>query len=276
METEAMKQGTDLYLSDESVILTQPLIDQFLHDMKACGRQSQTIQAYQHNLQEFYAFLPSGKKVTKEILAGWRETLKESGYSINTVNTKVVAVNGLLKHCGAKALCLSHEKAAQEDLAPELTRSEYQQLLSTVYQMRREREYLLIKVFACTGLQVSELHCLTVESIKNGVILSSDGKEKILPDSLRFELLHYANHKKIKKGSIFLTRSGKRMDRSNITNAIRRLAEKAGLEPERCNPRSLRRMYHATHEEIIENLEPYYVKSYDKLLNMEQSFMDWD
>ncbi len=276
METEAMKYGTDLYLSDESVTLTQPLIDQFLHDMKARGCQSQTVQAYQYNIREFYDFLPGGKKVTKEILEDWREALKEQGYSVNTVNTKMVAVNGLLKHSGAKALCLSHDKAAQEDLAPELTRSEYIRLLTTVYQMRKEREYLLIKVFACTGLHVSELHCLTVESIKKGIVLPPDGKERVLPDSLRFELLHYANHKEIKKGSLFLTRSGNRMDRSNITNAIRRLAEQAGLEPERCNPRALHRLYHSTHEEIIENLEPYYVKSYDKLLNMEQSYMEWE
>ncbi len=276
METEAMHQSTDIYLSDESVILTQNLIDQFLNDMKACGRQSQTIQAYQHNVQEFFDFLPKGKKVTKEVLGNWREALKENGYSTNTVNTKLVAVNGLLRYCGAEALRVSHERVKPEENVPELTRSEYLQLLSVVYRMGKEREYLLIKVFACTGLNISELYCLTVDSLKDGVVLQSDGKEKIIPDSLRFELLHYANHQKIKKGSLFITRSGKRMDRSNITNAIRKLAEKAGLEPERCNPRALHRMYQSTHEEIIENLEPYYLKSYDKLLNMEQSLMDWE
>ncbi len=276
MATEAIHQSTDIYLSDEFVVLTQNLIDQFINNLAACGRQSQTIQAYQHNVQEFFDFLPNGKKVTKEVLGNWRETLKENGYLINTVNTKMVAVNGLLRYCGAKELCVSHERVKKEETLPELARSEYLQLLSVVYRMGKEREYLLIKVFACTGLNISELQCLTVDSLKDGVVLQSDGKEKIIPDSLRFELLHYANHQKIKEGSLFITRSGKRMDRSNITNAIRRLAEKAGLEPERCNPRALQRMYQTTHEEIIENLEPYYVKSYDKLLNMEKSLMEWE
>ncbi len=270
METEAMKQREAPYLSHESVIVTKSLIQQFLNDRKADGCQEGTLQSYQHSLQDLLDFLPEGKVVTKKVLSDWREALKNSGYSDNTINTRLVAVNGLLRYCGAKNLCMPIIKPRQ-DIEPELTRAELLRLLSAVREMGREREYLLIKVFTCVGLNICELDSLTIDALKAGVIRRADGKEKFIPDSLKWELLRYAEHQKIKKGSVFLTKSGRMMDRSNITNALRRLAKEAGLEPERCNPRALHRLYQSTHEEIMENLEPYYVQSYDKLLNIEHN-----
>ncbi len=271
-----MMQRKNLYWSYESVSMTQSLIEQFLDDKEACGRQPQTIQAYRRSLQDLYEFLPKEKEITKGVLEDWTEALKNRGYSTNSVNMKLVAANGLLRYCGAGLLRATYEQVERDETTPGLARSEYLLLLSAAHELEKEREYLLIKVFACIGLNISELNCLTVEAVKAGTVCQSDGKEKYIPESFREELLSYANRQEVKSGIIFVTRSGKPLDRSNITNAIRRIAEKTRLNPKRCNPRALHRLYQATHEEMLEEMESVYEQSFEKLLIMEQSLLGWN
>ena len=93
--------------------------------------------------------------------------MREKGYKPSTINQRLVSVNCLLAYLKLweyqLPLCPD-----VTDTQPELTRSEYLRLLSAARVLRKKRSYLLVKVFACTGIAVRELPKLTVEALKEG------------------------------------------------------------------------------------------------------------
>ncbi len=254
----------------ECVIITQSLIEQFLHALKAAGRKPQTLQSYRRGVGDLYDFLPEEKEITKETLEDWRESLKNSGYMDNSVNAKLVAVNSLLRYCGREELFASLEKRAPNEIMPELTREEYLKFLSKVREIGSERYYFLIEVFASVDISIGELPFLTLEACREGIIFM-DKKIATIPECLRKELLQFADQQGITGGPLFVTREGNHMDRSNISNAIRRLAIQTGMDAAKCCPSALHRLYLTTQRELREQLQSLYLRSYESLLNTERA-----
>ena len=106
----------------------------------------------------------------------------------------------------------------------ELTRAEYLHLLDTARVLGREPAYLLVKVFALTGISVSELPVLTVEAVRAGRV-----RDVPLPEGLKSELLAYAARKNILSGPVFATRSGRPLDVQRVSAILRGLG--AGPRP---------------------------------------------
>ncbi|MCD8208249.1 MAG: site-specific integrase [Bacteroidales bacterium] len=258
-----------------SMIITHSLIEQFLLTLKAGGRKPQTLRTYSRGLLDLYDFLPEEKEITKEILEDWRESLKQSGYKDRSVNTKLVAVNSLLRYCGRKELFSSLERLAPNEELPEMTREEYRQFLSRVRALGSEKSYFLIKVFASVDISIGELPFLTVKACREGILYLSMEKIVSIPGCLQKELLDYADRQEITEGPIFVTREGNPMDRSNISNAIRRLALQTGMDAAKCCPSALHRLYLTTQRELREQLHPHVRKSYESLLNTEQGEVAW-
>ncbi len=275
MRTTAMKQRMGLDLSDAPEVLTKQLQDQFIESLKAGGRQKQTIRTYRHCIEELYEYLPPDKEIHADTLKEWKQYLKDSGYSDSTVNIRITAANVFLRFCGREELATAHEHIASDAAMPEMTRTEYLEFLSAVREMGSAKYYFLIKVFANLDVGIGELQYLTVEACQEGIVYMPDGKTAAIPACLREELLQYAAHEKISKGPLFLTRTGVIPDRSNITNAIHRLAVKAGMDPKKCCPSALHRVYLTTQEEIMERVRPICIQSYESLLNTEQMVVGW-
>ncbi len=271
-----MMQRAGLPLSEEPVILTETLLEQFLDSIKAGGRQKQTIRTYRYSLNELYNFLPPDKKIEKDTLKEWKEQLKADGYSDSTVNIRITAANGFLRFCGREELATARERIAMDEPMPKMTREEYLQFLARVRELGSERYYFMVKVFASVDLGISELEYLTVETCREGVVRLSDEKTASIPPCLREELLQFADRQGITEGAIFVTRSGGCMDRSNIANSIRRLAIRVGMEPEKCCPSALHRVYLATQKELMDRLMPLFALSYESLLNTEQAVVGWN
>ncbi len=271
-----MKQRAGLTLSDASVTMTPQMIEQFINSLKAGARQKQTIRTYRHSLDELYEYLPHDKQITSETLPEWKVHLKSCGYSDNTVNIRLSAANGFLRFCGKEELATAHERIAPDEPMPEMTRAEYLKFLSRVRELGSEKYYFMVKVFASIDIGISELECLTVEACREGTVNLPDEKTAAIPSCLREELLQYAQRHRITEGSIFVTRSGGRMDRSNIANSIHRLAERVGMEPEKCCPSALHRMYLTTQKELLEEFMPAYRQSYENLLDAEQTVVGWN
>ena len=53
-------------------------------------------------------------------------------------------------------------------------------------------------------------------------------------------LKEYAEKRKVQSGPIFVTRSGKPMDRSNIWREMKKIGKKAGINPQKIFPHNLR------------------------------------
>ena len=76
-----------------------------------------------------------------------------------------------------------------------------------------------MQTICATGIRVSELRCVSAEALKDGrAEVSMKGKLRviIIPKELCKMLKKYAAEQKITSGSIFVTKTGKPLDRTNI------------------------------------------------------------
>lgn len=257
-----------------SVRLSNSYINSFLKKLEASGCTRGTLQIYKRHLEKFYEFLPESKRVSSGTGAEWREHLQGLGYSVKTVNVYLSAFNGLMAHIGRKDL--QADRLAEEDnIGPELTRKEYLRLLSTARKLGRERVYLLVKLFATTGLPVSELEYVTAEAVERGRADAPSGAARI-PDGLRKELLSFAARKRVSAGPIFLSKDGTPQGRTVITNMIKSLCVDAQVAEEKVNPRCLRKLYIKTQEGIMDKLAVLAEHTYDRMLEREQNAIGWD
>lgn len=253
--------------------VTPNAIQAYLDRLTAKGRGASTVKNYSNKLTMFYQELPEGKQVTEQVLLDWRQSLLERGYSPNTVNTYLTAVNGLLDHIGRRDLQLVDRLELDPSVQPELTRAEYLRLLQAARTLEKERTYLLVKVFALLGIRLGELSRLTADQVRAGRLSVLDkGRRQYLsiPTCLRRELLDYVRWQGLRTGPVFVTRNGKAMSRTQVTSAIQSLCRDAQVEKAKCNPRCLRKLYLATRSEIERNVRILAEQAYEQILDAEQ------
>ena len=264
--------------AETGVILTQELIDEFITSIQAKGYVKGTADRYQTSLEQLYDSLSGEKRIGRGTLAACRKQMLEDGYAVRTANLRISAANSLLGYLGLREYQLTDQIKPEDENLPEITRSEYLQLLRTARNLGRERVYLLVKLFASTGLPLQELSKVTVESVTEGKLTAiSCGTEQEIrfPDFLQEELLAYAKKNGYLHGPIFLTRDGKPMSRTNVTTGMRQLCEAAGLLEEKGNPRCLKRLYQVTREEISNNVAKLIEQEQIRLLEQEQEVIGW-
>ena len=112
--------------------------------------------------------------------------------------------------------------------------------------MGRERLALLIETICATGIRVSEVKYIIVESACTGrAEISLKGKIRtiLLPGKLCRKLRKYAKKRKIASGEIFLTRSGRSLSRRQIWAEMKALCAKAGVERSKVFPHNLRHLF---------------------------------
>ncbi len=162
---------------------------------------------------------------------------------------------------------------------PELTRNEYLRLLQTAKVLNKERTYLIIKTLCCVGLKINELCQVTVEAAKAGqVVISQHDQPKrsaAIPNVLKGELLDYASRNDIVSGSIFVTKSGKQLNRSNVWHDIQFVCAEAHVPEEKANPRCLWRLHQTTYEGIEHNISVLVTQAYDRMLENEELTIGW-
>ena len=99
---------------------------------------------------------------------------------------------------------------------------------------------------ASTGMRVSEICSITVESLKNGIVeVNNKGKIRkvLLTKKMQNHLKNYIREQGIKEGLVFQTRKGKPVDRSNIWKEMKSLCKNAGVEESKVFPHSLRKLF---------------------------------
>lgn len=272
-------QKSPLLFSDMGVAITPRKIDDYLEALRRKGCRPETVRTYRHNLQAFYRFLPESKQVGMDTLPLWCEALSKEGYKPRTINVRISSVNGLLEFMNLQEYQLPQQLVSAKEAQPELTRSEYLRLLSTARMLKKERTYLLIKVFACTGLALEDLSRVTAVAVEAGyIVTNSNGVRRIIrfPSSLREELLNYIQREGRHSGPVFVTNTGRIINRSAVTDSIQRLAHDAQVAPEKCNPRCLRKLYQTTWAGIEANFLLMIEQAHERLLDTEQLAIGWE
>ena len=161
----------------------------------------------------------------------------------------VSALNGLFRFLGweeCRARLLRLQRRAFREESKELTREEYQRLLSAAREGGRERLALLQETICATGIRVSELRFVTVEAARRGradVALKGKIRTILLPGKLCRKLLKYAGRNKTAFGEVFLTRGGASLSRKQIWREMKGLCQRAGVEPSKVFPHNLRHLF---------------------------------
>jgi integrase/recombinase XerD len=231
-------------------IITTERIDAYCLSLLADERAAGTISKYRHDLTAFAHWL-DGRAVTKETAAGWKNYLSHCGYAPRTVNSMLAAVNGFCRFAGLpiKLKFLSIQRQIFRDSAKELTKEEYDRLLTAARESGQERLALIMETLCATGIRISELRYITVEAAKDGrATISLKGKIRtiLLPTKLYRKLTKYAKKEKIASGAIFRTKSGKPISRRQVWYELKRLCQAAGVEPGKVFPHNLRHLFATT------------------------------
>ena len=279
-----MREAMETALQDRTaapaeLTVTWEEVCRYLDSLAARGRRRETIQVYRPKLEAFYHFLPEDKRVAADTLELWRAALLREGYSPGTANTHVSAANGLLAYLGRRDLQLIGQLDTEGEIQPELSRTEYLRLLATARNLGRERTYLMVKVFALTGIRVSELNRVTVRAVEEGRVLTAcDGRAQyvLIPACLRKELTVYLRRVGITAGPVFVTRSGRPMRRTQVSGEIRTLRRDARVDGDKSNPRCLRRLYQVTQERIRDSVQILAEQAHERMLEEEQLTVGWE
>ena len=230
-------------------LLSTQHLNAFRENLIREEKSAATIEKYLRDAGTFLAY-SVGLKITKEHTVSYKRSLLEQGYAIRSINSMLASINKLLdflgwSDCKVKNLrCQRQTYCAEEK---ELTKAEYFRLLEA--SQNQEQLNLVIQTICGTGFRVSELKFFTVEAIRRGEVTvqcKSKTRTILVPGKLKKLLLNYTKRCGIQGGIIFVTRTGKPLDRSNIWAQMKRLCQAAGVNPSKVFPHNLRKLFART------------------------------
>ena len=261
--------------------LTEENIERFLASLREKGRSQDSLKTYRQTLTALSGFLPESKKLTAETGPAWRERMAEQGLAPRTVNARLSVLNSYCQYIGRREWVQEEFLREEDDLQPELSRTEYLRLLQTAKILGREKSYLLIKVLGGAGLRIQELNQLTAEAVREGSVClhyHNNARQRILrlPASLRQELTAFIRSQGIDSGPVFLTGDGQPLSRVSVYRYVNSVAEAAQVDEEKANPRCLWKMYVQTCESIQANLLVLAEQTYQRMLETEQLTVGWN
>ena len=229
--------------------LSTEVLKEFANHLCREEKSNATQEKYLRDVQAFCVHA-DGNEISKELIIAWKKTLVESGYAVRSINSMLASVNSLLEflglsNCKAKNIRTQRQTYCAED--KELTKTEYLRLLAA--SKKNEQLNFVIQTICGTGIRVSELRYFTVEAIRYGeVIVDCKNKTRtiLVPGKLKNILLNYAKRHGVTTGAIFVTRTGKPLNRSNIWSAMKKLCAAAGVKPSKVFPHNLRKLFART------------------------------
>lgn len=242
-------------------ILSEKWIERYIDQLRNEEKAEATVEKYRRDIYAFFCFLPPDKKIEKEILIAYKNHLKAQEYAVASINSMLVAVNGFVSYMGApdcRVKLFKQQRSTFCDESRELKREEYLRLVQTAQKNGDDRLALLLQTICSTGIRVSELKYITVQALKKqeAQVQSKAKLRKILlPKILCVRLLRYCRERSIRKGSVFLSRNGSPLERTNIWASMKKLCAVAKVAAEKVFPHNLRhlfaRAFYHQHKDIV-------------------------
>ncbi len=238
---------------------TSEILNNFKRWLLEEEKSENTVERYVRDVKMFLDYV-SLSSIEKSDVLCYKSKLCEM-YSPQSVNTILSSLNSFFdffSRCDLKVKMLKIQKQIFADDAKQLTMAEYERLLDAAKRKNKERLYCLLQTIGSTGLRISELCCVTAEAVKSGVAqVNCKGKRRqvFLPKQLCCLLLKYMKKKNIKSGSVFVTRNGNPLDRSNIWAEMKKLCIEANVSEKKVFPHNFRhlfaRIYYSVKKDIV-------------------------
>ena len=229
--------------------ITKDDIRGFSQHLEHDEKSQATIDKYHRDVMAFWAVV-GGEPLTKEIVMAYKKHLIDQSYAISSINSMLASVNAFLEYLDLREYKVKNIRTQRQTYCSEdkeLSKNEYLRLLEA--SKKNEQLNLVIQTICGTGIRVSELQYFTVEAVRSGqVIVACKNKTRtiLVPGKLRKLLLNYVKRKQITTGTIFITRSGAPLNRSNIWSAMKKLCEAAGVKASKVFPHNLRKLFART------------------------------
>ena len=238
--------------------ITKELIKNFRRYLIEEEKAAATVEKYIRDINVFADWLGE-KELDKETVLIYKENLTQN-YAPASVNSVLSSLNSFFTfnewyNLRVKNLKIQKQLFANKD--NELTKEEYERLLTAAKSKGNEQLYFLMQTICSTGIRVSELCYITVESLKaQKAQINLKGKMRvvILPKELCKMLLKYSKEQNITSGSVFVSRNGKPLDRSNIWEMMKALCESAGVARAKVFPHNLRHLFARTFYSIQKDI----------------------
>ena len=228
----------------------QNILKAFEEDLISKEKSNATVEKYIRDAGAFLVWL-NGEEVTKEKIIEYKDGLIKN-YKTRSVNSIISSLNAFFEFINRYDLRLKAVKMQRETYLKkekELTKKEYEILLNTAKRKGDDRLYYLMQAVCATGIRVSELRFITREAIDTKTAqINCKGKVRtvFLPKKLCNALKEYAKKRKIKSGSIFITKTGQPLDRCNIWKMLKAIAKAAGVDRIKVFPHNLRHLFART------------------------------
>lgn len=234
--------------------ITSEQIRKFKNYLIKEEKSDATIEKYLRDINTFMIWL-CGRKVSKEEVLKYKKEIIEK-YAPVSVNSMLSSLNSFFAFnewpdCKVKNIRIQKQLFASKE--KELTKSEYERLLTAAKRKNNARLYYLMQTICSCGLRVSELKFITADAVRSGrASINCKGKMRIvfLPAQLCNMLNKYMKENNIKSGSVFVSKNGKPLDRSNIWLDMKKLCEIAGVSKEKVFPHNLRHLFARTYYSI--------------------------
>ena len=239
-------------------IITDKMIQNFKNYLTEEEKSKATIEKY---IRDITALQNWSKEccIEKAVILEYKEIIKGK-YATRSVNSIISSINSFFDFVAwedCKVKLLKVQKQIFADESKELKKEECERLLKAALDSKNERLYYLMQTICSTGIRVSELKFITVEAVGlRQAKINCKGKERvvILSGSICKLLRKYIKKNKIISGSVFITKNGKPLDRSNIWADMKKLCELADVAKEKVFPHNLRHLFARTFYSIDKDI----------------------
>ncbi len=246
-------------------------IDEYLNFLAIeKGLSLNTLEAYSRDLNRYSEFMENRsikniREITSDDVISYLGNLRKNGLTANSVNRTLAAVRGFYKYL-LRENVMDENPVANIELAkiwmrlPDTLSKDEMNLLLEQPDAKMPlgiRDRAMLELMYATGIRVSELISLTVNSINWQVgyllVVGKGSRERIVPvgKSAIDYMTQYVNEGKLKllKGKrtnfFFVNRSGNGLTRQGFWKIIKKYATKSGLH-KKVHPHTFRHSF-ATH-----------------------------
>jgi integrase/recombinase XerD len=270
--TALSKDATMLLATEPKPTVQQPapLVKRFLDYLfLECGLAGETVTAYKRDLAEFWEYLVAADVEPGEISADdvcqHLKELQQRGLAVSSIARHFASIKVFLRHLFAER-CLRRDIASLlespkrwRNLPDTLRHKQVEALLSAPRPTDEFylRDRALLELLYATGMRVSEVVDLSVDQLNLDLgyvrCIGKGRKERVVPVG-RFAITATRQYMEVLRPrllgdrhstAVFLSRTGRSLDRSNIWRLVRKYATVAGIEGH-LSPHTLRHCF-ATH-----------------------------
>ena len=236
--------------------------EEYLLAEKMDEKSENTLKHYRHVIEMFVN--NTGNEITKMDVMRFKEYLIKK-YSSKTVSNYIVIINKFIKYVEMTDEDESKELSDLKDYKKsqmKIKNIKIQQVssldevlepsdLKKMLRMAKKRDYemyLVMRIFAYTGIRAEELKYFTVKNIKSNYIqVRNKGKIRkvILTNSLKNELQKYCKEMNMTSGYIFKgKKDGTMMHSTTVYKRLKKIAGICrGIKLDKVHPHSFRHLF---------------------------------